>query len=206
MDHTTSLGPAPNASQAEYDRLRAIVAESETLGIILHRWPEIGLPDCWIAGGAIAQTAWNTLFGHEPDHGIADIDLIYFDADTLSEEDEAAHAARIRTLLADIPLWIDAKNEARVHLWYEGKFGYPIMPYQSSRHAISTFPTLSGSVGIRPGSPQLSIFAPFGLSDLLGGVVRANKAQITRAIYEKKLARWRQYWPDLIVIPWDDDL
>jgi len=34
-------------------------------------------------------------------------------------------------------------------------------------------------------------------------VVRANKKQITREIYEKKIARWGTLWPDLEIIAWD---
>jgi hypothetical protein len=183
-------------------RLRSIVAKSRTLGIVFDRWAEIGLPDCWLSGSAIAQTAWNDGFGFPSDHGLADIDLIYFDATDLSEAGEAEQANRIRALFPDLPLWIDVKNEARVHLWYADKFGYPIEPYRSSKHAISTFPTTAGSVGIRPGVAGLSIFAPFGLSDLLNGVVRANKVQITQAIFEAKVARWRRCWPALTIIDW----
>ncbi|WP_251007896.1 nucleotidyltransferase family protein [Sphingobium sp. BHU LFT2] len=161
------------------------------------------MPDCWLSGSAIAQTAWNTAFGLSPEYGLADIDLVYFDAADLSEEGEAHHAARIRALLPDVPLWIDAKNQARVHLWYQAKFGYPIAPYQSSEHAISTFPTTAGAVAIRPdAAATISIFAPFGLDDLLNCTVRPNKVQITQAIYEAKVARWRKCWPRLTIIDW----
>jgi hypothetical protein len=70
----------------------------------------------------------------------------------------------------------------------ESKFGYPIARYASTAHAITTFPTTAGAVGIRPTPSGLSIFAPFGLSDLFGLMVRPNKTQITRAIYETKAA------------------
>lgn len=181
---------------------RSIVTTSTILGTVLDRWAEIGLPDCWLSGSSIAQTAWNDAFGFPPEHGLADIDLIYFDAADLSDYGEAAQADRIRALFSDLPLRIDVKNEARVHLWYADKFGYPIEPYRSIEHAISTFPTTAGSVGIRPGAAGLSIFAPFGLSDLLNGVVRANKAQIRQAIFDAKVARWRQCWPALTIIEW----
>ena len=32
----------------------------------------------------------------------------------------------------------DVKNEARVHLWYEARFGAAIPPYQSAEAAIAT--------------------------------------------------------------------
>ena len=185
-------------------RLSAIVATSPIISTILSRWDTIALPDCWLSGGAIAQTVWNSAFGLSPEYGLADIDLVYFDDADLSEEGEAHQAARVRALFPDLPLWIDAKNEARVHLWYEVKFGYPITPYRSSEHAIATFPTTAGAVAIRPGPAGLSLFAPFGLDDLLGCTVRPNKAQITQAIYEAKVARWRSFWPGLTIIGWHD--
>ncbi len=197
----TTSGPHRNVAAAD-SRLSSIVTASPVLSTILGRWDAIALPDCWLSGSAIAQTAWNAAFGLSPEYGLADIDLVYFDDADLSEEGEVKQATRIRTLFPDVPLWIDAKNEARVHLWYEAKFGYPIPPYQSSEHAISTFPTTAGAVAIRPGGAGLSIFAPFGLSDLLSCTVRPNKAQITQAIYEAKVARWRSCWPALTIIDW----
>ncbi|MFT3964440.1 MAG: nucleotidyltransferase family protein [Sphingobium sp.] len=184
--------------------LRRIVLASPLFGSILGRWDSIRLPDCWLSGSAIAQTAWNAAHGLASDHGLADIDLIYFDPDDLSPDGEARQAARIRALLDDLPVPVDVKNEARVHLWYAEKFGYSIAPYRSSEHAVTTFPTTAGAVAIRPGAAGLSIFAPFGLSDLLGGIVRPNKAQITRAIYEAKVRRWRGCWPGLTIIDWQD--
>ncbi|AOH85684.1 hypothetical protein AWL63_18810 [Sphingomonas panacis] len=185
--------------------LRTIVAASPILCTILDRWTSIDLPDCWLSGSAIAQTAWNAAFGLSPEYGLADIDLVYFDDADLSEEGEARQVARIRGLFPDLPLWIDAKNEARVHLWYEAKFGYPITPYRSSEHAISTFPTTAGAVAIRPGTAGLSIFAPFGLDDLLSYTVRPNKAQITQVIYEAKVARWQSCWPALTIVDWHEN-
>lgn len=185
-------------------RLCAIVAASPLLSIVLDRWDGIGLPGGWLSGSAIAQTAWNAAFGFPPGHGLADIDLVYFDAADLSEGEEDRQADRVRALFPDMPLWIDVKNEARVHLWYEGKFGYPIEAYRSSEQAIATFPTTAGAVAIRPGAGGLDIFAPFGLADLFAGTVRANKAQITPAIYEKKVQRWRGCWPALTIIDWHE--
>ena len=118
-------------------------------------------------------------------------------------ESEAENEARIKDLFSDLGVAVDVKNEARVHLWYPAKFGHPIAPYGSAEEAIATFPTTSTAVGVRPRGSQLDICAPFGLDDLLGLVVRPNKAQITRAIYEAKVARWRLCWPNLKICDWE---
>ncbi|MES2452021.1 MAG: nucleotidyltransferase family protein [Pseudomonadota bacterium] len=110
--------------------------------------------------------------------------------------------ARVRKLYPDVPIHIDAKNEARVHIWYEAKFGQPILPYQSIQHAISTFPTTASAVALRRIGAELQIFAPYGLDDLLSCTVRANKAQITQSTYDRKVERWRRVWLNLKITAW----
>ena len=185
-------------------RLLAAIEKSPLLAPLLRRWDEIALPDCRIVAGALAQTVWNDRFGYAPDHGIVDIDIVYFDQDDLSERGEAHEAARIRALFPEIPAWLDVKNEARVHLWYAGRFGFEIAPYASMADAISTFPTTATSIGIRPGAGGIAIEAPFGLSDLMSATVRPNKTQVSRDVYEAKVGRWQALWPELTVMRWDD--
>lgn len=188
---------------ADRRRLTTLVLGHPVLARILAQWPALGLPDCWLSGSAIAQARWNEAFGLPVTHGISDVDLVYFDASDLSEAGEAAHAARIAGLFAHLAVRIDLKNQARVHLWYEGRFGYAISPYRSAVDAIATFPTTSAAIGVKPGADGLDTIAPFGLADLLAPIVRPNRAQITQAIYEAKRARWKALWPDLETIEWD---
>ncbi|WP_322096616.1 nucleotidyltransferase family protein [Pelagibius sp.] len=179
------------------------LAASPLLSPILASWEHIDLPDCWLVAGVLVQTVWNRAHGFDVAFGISDIDLVYHDADDLSEESEAGHSRRINSLFAGLGLPFDVKNEARVHLWYAAKFGDPIAPYVSAEAAIATFPTTAGAIGIRPSAEGLELCAPFGLDDLLGLVVRPNKRQITQPIYEAKVARWRRLWPRLTILPWD---
>lgn len=48
----------------------------------------------------------------------------------------------------------------------------------------------------------LHVFAPCGLSELLGLIVRPNKKQITQTIYDAKVKKWRARWPDLRIVAW----
>lgn len=185
------------------DLLRAILARSPIVTAVVDRWPGIGLPDCWLVAGCLAQAVWNDSFGLPATHGISDVDVVYFDGGDLSEETEANHAARLRALFADLGLWLDVKNEARVHLWYVQKFGTCLEPYVSTEDAITTFPTTATAVGVQPSPSGLHVFAPCGLSDLLGLIVRPNKKQITRPIYDAKVEKWLARWPGLRVVPWD---
>ncbi len=183
-------------------KLVSHIENSPLLSVILDRWAQIGLPDCWLVAGCLAQTVWNAQFGYAVDHGISDIDIIYFDPNDMSEDGEQAQAERIRALFHDVPTKIDVKNEARVHMWYEAKFGNAIAPYTSSKDAIRTFPTTATCVGICPKGATLNVFAPRGTSDLMNGVVKANKVIISEAVYRDKVAKWRGYWPELSIVEW----
>jgi hypothetical protein len=183
----------------------AILRGNPWLAALLDRFDSIALPDCWIVAGVVVQTIWNHRFGLPPTHGITDIDIVYFDPD-LSAEAEAAHADRLRAAFADLPVWLDVKNQARVHLWYGARFGRAIQPYGSTAEAIATYPTTATATGVRPAAHGIEICAPFGTGDLLDGVVRANPVLVSEAVYRAKAARWQAVWTRLSVLPWPASL
>jgi uncharacterized protein len=186
------------------NELHVALRQNQCLADILERFDEIALPDAWLVAGCIAQTIWNLTCGQPSELGIKDVDLIYFHAEDISAEAEARHERRLRDLFRHLPLKLDVKNEARVHLWYRERFGHAIEPYRSSADAIATFPTTATAVGVRRIHHEFECCAPFGLDDLCGLIIRPNKRQITRAIYEAKTERWRFIWPSLTILPWDE--
>jgi hypothetical protein len=184
------------AEQAQ--AVRRIALAHPVAGAILQRWPELGLPDAWLSGSLLVQAWWNICFDLPPLHGIVDADIIYYDAADLSEAGEAAAAAHVAELFADLPVRFDVKNQARVHLWYPDRFGIAITPYRSALQATTTFPTTVSAVAIN----AAALSAPFGLDDFLAPVVRANATLIDRHVYETKARRWAACWPDLPILPW----
>ncbi len=187
---------------AQRTTLEQIILQDSVLKTVLERAPQLALANYYAGAGCVAQTVWNHLFGLPPAYGISDIDLVYFD-DDLSSESENAVVQEACLLFSDLKIPVDVKNEARVHLWYEDHFGYPIEPYESLEDAIDTWPTTATAVGLRMDfSGCLQIYAPFGLDDLFSGTVRANKAQITEEIYRLKVRKWTRKWPGLKIIPW----
>jgi len=182
--------------------LEGALATNPVVSAILRRGPKLGLPDWYLGAGGVTGTVWNVLHGFEPTHGIKDYDLVYFDAQDLSAEREAATERRARETLADMNVELDVTNEARVHLWYPKRFGPTIPPYRSTEHAISTWPTTASSVGVRVHRDSLVVCAPFGLHDLFAMVVRPNKAIINEHVYDEKASRWAEHWPRLRVLPW----
>ena len=127
--------------------LEIALQQNMWLGEILERFEEIVLPDCWLVAGAIAQTIWNLRCEQPAVFGLKDVDLIYFDEQDLSFEAEASHERRVRNLFQHLPIKLDVKNEARVHVWYEDRFGYAIKPYSSSADAIAIFNQLQPRQG-----------------------------------------------------------
>jgi uncharacterized protein len=146
--------------QALVDDLEVALEQNKWLREILERFEEIALPDSWLVAGSIAQTIWNLGCGRSAELGLKDVDLIYFDDQDLSFDAEASHERRLRDLFRRLPIKLDVKNEARVHLWYEERFGYAIKPYLSSADAIATFPTTATAVGVRRIRGKLECRAP----------------------------------------------
>lgn len=180
-----------------------IIRKNQILEQVLRKARELPLNAYYIGAGCLSQTVWNYLSGFPLNQGIKDIDLVYFDQD-LSYQKEDRIIKLVNQLLADIPLKIDVKNQARVHLWYKEHFGYDIMPYSQLEEAVNSWPTTATAIAVRLDQDNnWVIYAPFGLNDLLGKIVRANKTQITKEIYHKKVERWRVIWPDLKIIPWE---
>ena len=195
IGHNTDL-------QNQIELLTKILAENHPLFNVIEGANRIGLKDYYIGAGCIAQTVWNYQLGLELTHGISDIDFAYYDSSDLSFEEESTAIDQITHAIGACEIKLDIKNQARVHLWYKDHFGYDIAPYPSLESAINTWPTTATAVGVRLERGKLKVYAPFGLNDLFGMIVRANKTQITEEIYLRKVKKWREKWPGITVMPW----
>ncbi len=151
---------------------------------VVDRWPQIGLPDCWLVAGCLAQTVWNDVFGRPATHGISDVDLVYFDGADLSvKRRKQAMPRGSAPCFADLGgLWIDVKNEPASHLVRrEIRQHAGALCLDRGRHARPFRRRQRRSACSRARMGFMS-FAPYGLSDLLGLIVRPNKKQITQAM------------------------
>jgi hypothetical protein len=154
------------------------------------------------------------LHGFRLTQNIQDYDLAYFDSTDLSEEAEESCIRKAQSVLGDLGVAIDVKNEARVHLWYGKHFGDAIRPYRSIEDAIASWPATATSIGVRyEGDGNFTVYAPFGLGDLLSMIVRPNRKQVEyfltrdestrREAYNQKAQKWVRAWPKLVVVPWE---
>lgn len=194
----------PIKAQANY--ILSILDESNLFKKVYDAIRQYSKADLYLGAGLVYQTVWNHMSEFPLEYGIDDIDIIYFDDQNLTENQEDDIRSDLQVMLGS-KLKIDVKNQARVHLWYKDKFGYEIKPYLSVFDAVNSWPITAGSVIVcpDPDTGQPDIYTPYGLTDMLSMTVRANKSQITREIYAQKSQKWARKWPDLRVIDWDSE-
>ena len=183
--------------------LESVLSRNEVLLEVLDRTAALDLPDWYVTAGCLFQTVWNVVTDMHPTNGIKDYDVFYFDNRDLSWEAEDAVIKAADEAFTGLPAEVEVRNEARVHLWYEQKFGIPCAPHASTEAAIDSFAATTCCLGVRlePGG-RWRVYAPHGLSDVFNLVVRPNPVLAPREVYETKTARWRQQWPELTVLDW----
>ncbi|MCX5190983.1 nucleotidyltransferase family protein [Streptomyces sp. NBC_00268] len=195
------LGRLPLGEQL--DGLRSVLSQNEVLTDVMTRAATLELPGWYVTAGCLFQTVWNVVTDRPPTSGIKDYDIFYFDGTDLSWEAEDAVIKAGQEVFAGLPAEVEIRNEARVHLWYEHKFGVPCPPHESTEAAIDSFAATTCCLGVRldPGGVW-RVYAPHGLSDVFNLVVRPNPVLAPQKVYEAKTARWRDEWPELTVLPW----
>ena len=163
----------------------------------------LALPDAWLVSGCLVQTVWNGLTHRAPDYGINDYDVFYFDPDT-SWAAEDAVIRQLQNAFAGRGVTVEARNQARVHLWYPEKHGLPYPPLRCSTEGIDRFLTKNTKVGIRRRQDGYDVYAPDGFEDIARMIARPNPGpNFSAAGYKAKAARWKQLWPELTVLPAD---
>jgi uncharacterized protein len=192
------LPPVPGYAELEH-----ILRADLHLMDLLRTAREINLPQCRVVAGCIYQSVWNVLTGRPRGTGISDYDLIYFDTSDISEGAEKAIERSVQSRLPAFPAPIEVRNQARVHLWFEGYFGIAYPPLRSADEAITRYASATHAVGVRLlQGDQLDVFAPFGLEDIFAMVIRPNYALPNRETHERKAARAKSVWPEVTIVPW----
>lgn len=182
-------------------RLEAILRAAPSLMQALRVARDLDLPDWLLVSGAVYQRGLNHLTGRDPDYGIKDYDLAYFDPADISYEAEdrviRRAAAAFAPPLSDL---VEVRNQARVHLWFEAKFGEPYAPLASSAEALGRFASPVCAVGVRlEADDSLSVVAPFGLDDLFALRIRPNPHRTVKG-FARVAAGIQARWPEVTVV------
>ncbi len=96
---------------------------------------------------------------------------------------------------------VEVRNQARVHLWFEAKFGEPYGPLSSSAQALTRFASPLNAVAARlEPDGAMTIVAPFGLEDLFSMTYRENPNRRVSG-FARTAEAARRRWPELTIIP-----
>jgi hypothetical protein len=181
-------------------RLRHILRQTPSLMRVLATARDLDLPDWLVFSGAVYQPVWNHLTGRDPDHGLSDYDLAYFDASDTSYEAEDIVIRRVAAAF-EPPLrdLVEVRNQARVHLWFENHFGEPYTALTRTEEALERFAAPAFAVGVRlEADDSLTIAAPFGLGDLFAMRIRPNPLRQSNHL-ARIIAKARARWPEVAV-------
>jgi hypothetical protein len=182
--------------------LEAILRDTPSLMQVMETARALDLPDWLIFSGAIYQRVLNRLTGRDPDYGIKDYDLGYHDASDISYEAEDVVIRRVAAAF-EPPLreMVEVRNQARVHLWFERKFGERYEPLSCSAEALSRFTSATFAVGARlEPDGRMTIVAPFGLEDIFALRLRPNPIRKT-AGFQRTAEAAKARWPELTIEP-----
>ncbi|PZQ59773.1 MAG: hypothetical protein DI570_15500 [Phenylobacterium zucineum] len=162
---------------------------------------DIGPPDWQVFSGAIYQRVLNHLGGRDLDYGIRDYDVGYFDSSDISYEAEDVVIRQVAAAF-EPPLreMVEVRNQARVHVWFEGKFGEPYPPLSCSAEALDRFVSPMFCVGARlEADGRMTIVAPFGLEDLFARTLRPNPNRRSPN-FERIATKAKARWPEIDVV------
>ena len=183
-------------------KLIEIVRADPGLMHVLRTVRGLDLPDLRLVSGAVYQAVWNARTGRPAGYGIKDYDLAYFDGSDLSYEAEDGVIKRVAAAF-DEPFrsQVEVRNQARVHLWFENRFGEPYEPLGSTDEALGRFVAPTFAVGVRlEADDAITVAAPFGLEAVFAMVVRPNPNRPVAKGWARTIESARGRWPELTVV------
>ena len=183
-------------------RLVEIVRATPGLMHVLRVTRDQNLPDWRIVSGAVYQAVWNAVTGREPDYGIKDYDLAYFDVSDISYEAEDVVIKQVAAAFAPpFDELVEVRNQARVHLWFRDRFGEDYDPLGSTDEALSRFVAPAFAVGVRlEADDRVTVAAPFGLEDVFSLTLRPNPLRGLARGWARTVENARGRWPEVTVM------
>lgn len=180
------------------DVIAAILANPRN-DALLDLLAKLQLPQAMLTAGCLFQAVWNLEAGQPPDWGVKDYDIAYFDEDLSWEaEDRVIRQVEAACVRRGLDVLVEVRNQARVHLWYEQRFGYPGVPLQRVTDGIDRYLISATCLGLEAASGRL--YSTHGLDDLGAGILRLNPCNPQPDLFRRKVVSYRQRWPWLRVV------
>ncbi len=174
-------------------RAKAIIRACPERMAMLEAAGELGLKDWALGAGFVRNAIWDHLHDQAPSP-LNDVDLVYLDREDAGAERDLALEAQLHEQRA--APW-SVKNQARMH----HRHGH--RPYPSTLVALGHWLEVATCVGVRlEKSGELTLLAPFGLSDNFALLLRVNPLNARPALMARRVADkgWRHRWPRLTVL------
>lgn len=170
-------------------QLKQILTNSP-VGVVLPEIATLNLPDWWLAGGAVRNTVWGSIFGDSCQLIINDFDIAFFDAQGNRSQELVAKDA----LSAKFPNYkFDVKNQSSFARWRDGR-----KTYNSTEDGISNWLHTATAVGVRVTlQGEWQFFTPYGLTDLFDGIIRPTPEHLNNSDATNKGAGFLRQCPCL---------
>lgn len=160
----------------------------------------LDLQDWRIFSGAVYQSVWNHLTGRPAGYGVRDYDLGYFDPDTSWDAEDVIIKRVAAAFDEPFRSMVEARNQARVPLWFPAHFGEPYDPISSTDEALERFVAPAFAIGVRlEADDAISVCAPLGLDDLFSLTLRPNPNRGVARDWPRIVERVKARWPEVQV-------
>jgi len=173
-------------------QLLAILSEHAWFMTALNVVSDLSLSQWCIGAGVIRNIVFDYLDGGTTT-SIRDVDVAYFDLSDISEHKDREYEDILKIHMPNIP-W-EVTNQAAVHLWFHKKFGYRVPPVNDIEEAVATWPETCTAVAVtKDQKGEYKVYAPCGLEDLFGMVIRRNPVRVDVRTYNARIVS-KQYDP-----------
>ncbi|MBX2811426.1 MAG: nucleotidyltransferase family protein [Myxococcales bacterium] len=149
---------------------------------------EMNLPEGAVAGDFVRCAIFDKLHGHKEWTQLQRVEVVFFDPNRTDESVDLSIQAELVACSSRKP-WV-VKNLAREH---------PVA--RSLAQSMDGLMVTASAVAIRMlNNERLEVVAPFGVDDLLNGVLRPTKSELSSSV-EKMYSRenWKTRYPLLRV-------
>lgn len=182
-------------------RLADIVRADPALMAVLATMRGLDLPDWRLFSGAVYQAVWNHRTGRPAGYGVRDYDIGYFDPDTSWDAEDAVIRRVAAAFAPPLDAQVEVRNQARVHLWFEGRFGHPYAPLVRTDEALARFVAPCFAVGVRlEADDSITVAAPFGLQDVFDLTIRPTPDRPLAKDWDRIIDKAKARWPELTVV------
>ncbi len=180
----------PTNDKKYEDKLFEILQKDEQFQLICTILCSLQRSNLYLAGGVVRNTVWNAIFGISSPPDFNDIDIVYIDNASVSVNIEKEIEQQL-CKKSNAFNW-SVKNQTRM----AQKHGHSTYP--NLEMALSHWIETATAIAVHPKLEKRDFIAPFGLIDLLSGVVKPSHPSL-EIVMQNRIAEknWKRLYPKL---------